>query len=74
MFLVGFASVMIMTRYDPILLSLQVYPTTQSNEKVTKWREASAQTKGTLKLLLSQLVQIRAGPLLDDASKRDYIS
>ena len=55
-----------LTRYDPLLLGLKPEAQGTSNVAINKWREASAQAKGTLTLLLSEQVQVRAIAILED--------
>ena len=61
-----------LTRYDPLLLGLKEEPQGNGQANLNKWREASAQAKGTITLLLSEAVQVRAIPLIEDENKTAY--
>ena len=49
-----------LTLNDPLLLRLKPEPLGTSNAAISKWREASAQANGTLKLILREVVLICA--------------
>ena len=61
-----------LTRYDPLLLGLKPEAQGSSANAINKWREASAQAKGSLTLLLSEQVQVRAIAIIEDENKTAY--
>ena len=58
-----------LTRYDPLLLGLKPAAQGTSASDINRWREASAQAKATLTLLLSEQVQVRASANIEDYDK-----
>ena len=58
-----------LTRKDPLLLGLKDGPQGEGLLAENKWKEANAQAKATLTILLSTPVQIRAITICNDETK-----
>ena len=58
-----------LTFYDPLLLGLKKQAQGTCNAAMQKWCEASAMSKDTVTLLLTEAVQIQAITIIEDDRK-----